>query len=235
MRFDVLTIFPHIFDSYLRESMIKRALKRGLIEIHLWDLRKWGIGPRKKVDDRVYGGGPGMVMRIEPIARAIGSILKLKTQNSKLKTKVKIILLSPAGKQFAAVEAKQWAKKYEQIIFICGRYEGIDARLVPILKAESYNLEVISIGPYVLSGGELPALVMLETIARHIPGFLGKLEYLEESRDGIGVPVYTRPEEFRYRGADKAFKIRKVPKVLLSGDHQKIKIWRRQKCKKCKN
>ena len=175
-----------------------------------------------------------MVFKVEPIIKALNSILKtnskFKISNPKQmpnsKSKTKIILLSPAGEQFTAAHAKQWAEKYERLVFICGRYEGVDARLPQILKAKSCNLEAISIGPYVLSGGELPALVVMEAVARHIPGFLGKEESLEEARQGIGIPMYTRPEIFKYKLARGKEKVIKVPKVLLSGDHRKVLKWR---------
>ncbi len=248
MRFDFLTIFPHIFDSYLQESMIKRALKKRLISVRVHDLRRWGQGPHKKVDDRPYGGGPGMILKIEPIIKALGSIFKTisnfqfpiskQIQNSKLKiqNRVKIVLLSPAGKQFTAKLASSWAKKYDQIIFICGRYEGVDVRLAHVLlQTTNYKLQAVSAGPYVLSGGELPALTIMEAMARHIPGFLGKEESLEERRLGVGVPMYTRPEIFKYKLDRGKEKVIKVPKVLLSGDHGRVLNWREKNQKSSHN
>ncbi|KKU06041.1 MAG: tRNA (guanine-N(1)-)-methyltransferase [Parcubacteria group bacterium GW2011_GWA2_45_30] len=224
MRFDILTIFPHSFDSYLNESMIKHARAKKLVDIHIHDLRKFTRDKHKKVDDRPYGGGPGMVIKIEPIARAIDSILKVKSQKSKVKSKVKIILFSATGKQFDAKMAREWAKKYDRIIMIAGHYEGVDERIFKVLQTTNYKLQAISIGPYVLTGGELPALVVVDAVSRHIPGFLGKAESLEEKRYGIGLPVYTRPETFIHKG-----KKYKVPKILLSGDHKKIDAWRNKK------
>ncbi|MEW6408458.1 MAG: tRNA (guanosine(37)-N1)-methyltransferase TrmD [Patescibacteria group bacterium] len=218
MRFDIITIFPNIFDSYLNESILKRGQKKKLIQIKIHNLRDFSKDKHKKVDDRPFGGGPGMVLKIEPLIRAISSILKI----SKSK-KTKIILFSPAGKQFNNKTAADLAKKYDNLILICGRYEGIDARLSKVLKANSYKLEAISTGPYVLTGGELPAMVLMDAVSRQIPGVLGKNESLEERRYGAGLPVYTRPEVFEYKG-----KKYRVPKVLLSGNHKKIEEWRRK-------
>jgi len=232
IRFDVITIFPNIFDSYLNESMIKRARAKRLIGIRVHDLRKFsedksrsrsdrGSSTRwsghKKVDDRPYGGGPGMVVKLEPLIRAISS-LKLKVKNEK----VKVILFSASGKQFNAKMASDWAKKYNRIVMIAGHYEGVDERIKKVVSDLGFRISDLSIGPYVLTGGELPALVVVDAVSRHIPGFLGKEESLEEKRHGVGVPVYTRPEIFRWKG-----KTYLVPEVLLSGDHKKIEGWRR--------
>ncbi|MDP3729249.1 MAG: tRNA (guanosine(37)-N1)-methyltransferase TrmD [bacterium] len=217
MRFDIITIFPHIFDSYLNESMIKRAKAKKLVEIKIHDLRDYSNDKHKKVDDRPYGGGPGMVLKIGPLSGALESILK--TKNSK----TKVILFSAGGKQFDSKMAADWAKKYDRLIMIAGHYEGVDERISKILKANSYNVEAVSVGPYVLTGGELPAMIVIDAVSRHIPGFLGKAESLEEKRYGVGVPVYTRPETFEYKG-----KKYKIPKVLLSGDHKKIEDWRKK-------
>lgn len=215
MHFDIITIFPKIFDSYLNESMIKRARAKKLVDIKIHDLRDFSTDRHKKVDDRPFGGGPGMVLKIEPIAKALELVLKTK------KEKTKIILFSAAGKQFTSKMAADWAKKYDRIIMISGHYEGIDERIFKLLQATSYKLQPISVGPYVLTGGELPAMIVIDAVSRHIPGFLGKAESLEEKRHGIGVPVYTRPEVFEYKN-----KKYKVPRVLISGDHKKIESWR---------
>jgi len=168
------------------------------------------------------------VIKIEPIALAIGSILKSKVKSQKSK----VIVFSPSGKQFTQKMAKDWAKKYNSIILICGRYEGIDARVKKILNAEE-----ISIGPYILTGGELPAAVVADAVARHIPSVLGKEESLEEKRGISGFPVYTKPEVFEFKGKKYS-----APKVLLSGHHIKIKNWRKKHsnvsgfdCKKIKS
>lgn len=208
MIFDIITIFPKIFDSYFSESIIKRAVKNKKIQIKIWNLRDFAKNKHKKVDDKPYGGGAGMVLQAEQILRAV--------QKIKPNTKSKIIILSVNGKQFNQKMARDWAKKYKNIILISGRYEGIDERLEKILRAEE-----ISIGPYVLTGGEIPAMAVVDAVARHIPGVLGKSESLEEKRYGIGVPVYTRPEILKYKN-----KKYKVPDVLLSGNHKKIENWR---------
>lgn len=229
IRFDIVTIFPEIFSSYFSESIILRGQKKKLIKINVHDLRKWTSDKRKTVDDKPYGGGPGMVLKIEPIARAIRSILKVKSQKSKVKSKVKIILFSAGGKQFDNVVAAEFAKKYNRLILICGHYEGVDERIKKVIKDLGFEFSEISIGPYVLTGGELPAMVLTDAVARQISGVLGKTESLEEKRLGIGVPAYTRPEIFKFRN-----KKYQVPKVLLSGDHKKIEEWRGRQIKTTK-
>src|SRR3989344_4798882 len=155
IRFDVITIFPNIFDSYLNESMIKRARARGLIDIRIHDLRAFSRDKHKKVDARPYGGGPGMVIRLEPLIRAISS-LKLKMKSEK----VKVILFSASGKQFNSRMASNLAKKYDRIVMIAGHYEGIDERIKKVVENLKLKIEELSIGPYVLTGGELPALIL---------------------------------------------------------------------------
>lgn len=211
MRVDVITIFPKIFDSYLGESLIKRAVKKGMITVESHDLRRFSRDRHKKVDDRPFGGGPGMVLQAEPIYGAVRSAkLKIKGKRSKTRT----ILFSTRGKKLDAKAGKRLAK-YGQLILICGRYEGVDERVAKYIADEE-----ISIGDYVLSGGELPALVLIEAVARFLPGFLGKKESLEEIKGSY--PVYTRPEVFKI-GKKKL----SVPKVLISGDHKKIEEWRK--------
>ncbi len=229
MRFDIITIFPKIFSakdgSYLNESILKRAQKNKLIDIKVHNLRDFTKDKHHKVDDRPFGGGPGMVFKIEPLVRAVSKLISYKFKNLKTyKLKTKVILFTPGGKQFDNKIAKQLADKYDNLILICGRYEGIDARLEKVIKNCKLKIENLSIGPYVLTGGELAAIVLIDSVARQIPGVLGKQESLEERRSGIGLPVYTRPEIFEYRG-----KRYKVPKVLLSGDHKKIEEWRTMK------
>ena len=230
MRFDIITIFPKIFNSYFNESIVRRAQKSGKIKINIIDLRKFSTDKHKKVDDKSYGGGPGMVLKIEPLAQAIESI-KLKTKSQKLKTKV--ILFSPAGEQFNSKMAAEWARKYDQIIMIAGHYEGVDERIQKIIGNWKLKIENLSVGPYVLTGGELPAMIVVDAISRHISGVLGKNESLEEERLGIGVPVYTRPEVFSAEGGSASggkWRNKKyiVPKVLLSGNHKKIEEWRKK-------
>ncbi|HLD30583.1 MAG TPA: tRNA (guanosine(37)-N1)-methyltransferase TrmD [Patescibacteria group bacterium] len=217
--FDIITIFTEVFPGYFNESIIGRAQKNNLIKINIHNLRDWAEDKHQKVDDSPYGGGPGMVMKIEPIAKAISSIFKLKARNEKLK----VILFSAGGKQFDNKVAAKLAKKYDRLILICGRYEGVDARIKKVVKGMGIEYSEMSIGPYVLTGGELPAMILVDAVARQIPGTLGKEESIEEKRLGIGVPVYTRPEVFHFK--DKKYQ---VSKILLSGDHRKIEEWRRK-------
>jgi tRNA (guanine37-N1)-methyltransferase len=212
MRFHVLTIFPDIFDSYLKESFLKRAQKSGLITITPHDIRDFTNDKHKKVDDRPFGGGPGMVLKVQPIEKAVASIARKKLARS---GKRRVILFSLRGKKLDTRMARRFAK-YDELILVCGRYEGVDERV-----AEHIADEEISIGDYVLSGGELPALVFMEAVSRHIPGFLGKEGSLEEVNGSF--PTYTRPEIYTSRKRKKWI----VPKVLLSGDHKKINEWRR--------
>lgn len=209
--FSIITLFPEAIASYLDESILSRAAKAGLISVESINPRDFTEDKHHKADDRVYGGGPGMVLKAEPILKAVESILKKADPK-----KTGVFMMSPGGTQFTNGEAKKLSKKLEHIILIAGRYEGIDDRVKKILKAKEF-----SIGPYVLSGGELPALVILESIARQIPGVLGKEDSLEENRQGPGVPSYTRPDTLEWKGKNY-----KVPKVLTSGDHKKIDEWR---------
>lgn len=217
--FHIITIFPDIFDSYLNESILKRAQKNKLIKIKIYDLRKFSKDKHKKVDSRPYGGGPGMVMQAEPLVKAVSSILKNKSADWKKSSK--IILFSPAGKQFDQETSRSFAKKYKDIILIAGRYEGIDTRVKKIISDLGFQTSDLSIGPYVLTGGELPAMVFVDSISRQIKGALGSEESLEDAR-GLGIPPYTRPEIVKYKGKNY-----KVPNVLLSGNHKKIEEWRK--------
>ena len=230
INFNIITIFPKIFNSYFNESIIKRARRNKKIKINIINLRDFTTDKHKTVDEKPYGGGPGMVFKIEPMARAIGSILNLKSKNSNLKNKVKVILFSASGKQFDSKMAVNFAKKYDHIIMIAGRYEGVDERIKKVIENLKFKIENLSIGPYVLTGGELPAMIVIDAVSRHIPGVLGKYESLEEKRCGVGVPMYTRPEIFIYPppGRGKHGRKYKVPKVLLSGDHKKIDNWKRK-------
>ena len=211
MRFDILTIFPHAFDSYFNESMIKRAKARGLIKIFVHDIRKFSKNKHKKVDDIPYGGGPGMIMTPQPIYDTVRHVKKY--------NKGPVILLSPSGKLFTHKKARQLAKN-KGLILICGRYEGVDERVKKLCVDEE-----ISIGEYVLTGGEIPAMVILDAVSRFIPKFLGKKsslheESFSESLDGKKeYPQYTRPP---------VFKDLKVPKVLQSGHHKNISDWRKK-------
>jgi tRNA (guanine37-N1)-methyltransferase len=219
MIFDIITIFPKIFDAFLKESFIKKAQEKGLIKIRIHNLRDFTTDKHRTVDDKPYGGGLGMVLKIEPIYNAVKSIKsKVKSQKSK------VILFTPRGKQFNQKMAYQLSK-LNRIIMICGRYEGIDERVAKYIA----DLQ-ISIGPYDLMGGELPAMVVIEAITRLIPGVIGKPEFLKERvfKGGfIEYPQYTRPEIF----SPKKGVYWKVPKVLLSGNHKKIQEWREKRKK----
>src|SRR3990167_1270776 len=219
MKFDIITIFPEMFKSYLGESLIARAQKKKLIKINLHNLRKWTTDSHKTVDDRPFGGGLGMVLKVEPIYKAVNA---LKIRNPKFEIRnSKVILFTPRGKKFDQKLAYKLSK-LDQIIFICGRYEGVDERVAQKIA----DME-ISIGDYDLMGGELPAMVAVETISRLIPGVLGKPQLLKERVTKAGGFIeyaqYTRPEVFKVKG-----KSYKVPKVLLSGDHKKIDAWKKE-------
>jgi len=219
MKFDVITIFPEIFDSYFSESLIKRALDKGLIKVKIHNLRKWAKDKHKTVDDRPFGGGLGMVMKVEPIYRAVEEIKRTKRLSIK---NSKVILFSPRGKKFTQKMAYQFSK-LDNVIMISGRYEGVDERVAKYVADE-----VVSIGDYVLMGGELPAMIVVETVARLIPGVLGKPQLLKEritrGKGFIEYPQYTRPEVF-LAGKEKKWS---VPKVLMSGHHKKIEEWHKK-------
>ncbi|MCX6705773.1 MAG: tRNA (guanosine(37)-N1)-methyltransferase TrmD [Candidatus Woesebacteria bacterium] len=210
MKIDILTLFPKMFEGPFRESIIKRAQDKFLVEINIHDLRKWGLDDRRTVDDRPYGGGPGMIMRVDVVDVALRSLI---TDHRSPTTKV--ILLDAGGKRFAQQKAQELSK-LSHIILIAGHYEGIDHRV-----HEHLVDEIISIGDYVLTGGEIPAMVIIDSVVRLIPGVVGKeASIVEESHSRPGYteyPQYTRPEEFNSW---------KVPEVLLSGNHKKIKNWR---------
>lgn len=240
MRFDILTIFPEIIEQYSSESILKRGQAAGAIKITAHDFRKFANDKHNKVDDTPYGGGPGMVLKVEPIFNCLKSlgvlpiitairrpaegIQKKRRLDSRSpmpledkfrgNDKTKIIILDPAGKKFDQKMARRFAK-LERLVLICGRYEGFDERVYKFAD------EKISVGDYVLSGGELPALVVTEAVARLVPGVVGNAESLkEETFDGfVEYPQYTRPDDFLDM---------KVPKVLLSGNHKKIEEWRKK-------
>jgi len=225
MNFHVVTIFPASLDSYLNESIVARAQKNNLIKIQALNPRDFTTDKHHRVDDKPYGGGPGMAMLAEPILQTVEKIKK--TAGPKTKT----IIFAPGGKQFTNALARQWSKKYSDLILIAGRYEGIDGRVKKILKADLStkalaSVEEISIGPYVLSGGELPALVVIDAVARQIPGVLGNADSPEENRASAD-DIYTRPETLEWQG-----KKYRVPKILLSGHHKNIEAWRESKNKK---
>lgn len=212
MKFHIITLFPESFESYFGSSIISRAITDKKISVKFYNPRDYTKDKNHRVDQKPYGGGPGMVLEAMPIIRAI--------EKAKLKTdpkKTKIYFLSPSGKQFTNEIAQKTAKKYKDVIFVCGRYEGIDARIKKVFK-----MEEISVGPYILTGGELGTMIMVDTISRQIKGVLGDFDSREEARVSSS-DVYTRPEVFEYKG-----KKYKVPKVLLSGNHKAIDEFRAQ-------
>ncbi len=231
-RFEIISIFPKSLDSYFNASILARAQKKKLISIKTHDLRKWSTDKHHKVDDKPYGGGAGMVMKVEPVYKALKALKALKPKflipnvksttgikdyESRIK-KTRVILLAANGKQFTQFDAKRLAK-YERLVFICGRYEGVDARV------EKFVHEKVSIGPYVVTGGEMPAAIVIDAVARMIPGVVGKEESIqnESFSDGENLehPHYTRPEIFKV-----GTKVYKVPRVLLTGNHKIIGDWR---------
>lgn len=218
LRADILTIFPEMFPGYLEASILGRARAKKLLDVRVRQLRDWTHDKRRTVDDKPFGGGPGMVMKVEPFHEALVS-LKLKDKKGRKTAaakKTRIILTSAKGKVFTQSDAKRLAK-YDRLVFLCGRYEGVDERVALKLADEE-----VAIGRYVLTGGELPALVMLDAVARLRPGVLGQEASLAEESWGddetTEYPQYTRPED--YRGW-------KVPPILVSGDHAKIAEWRK--------
>lgn len=208
MRFDVVTIFPAMFDPVFQQGVVGRARERGLVELHAHDLRDFTHDRHRQVDDMPFGGGPGMVMKPEPVIEAVESIRR---ENPGL-----VIITEPWGERLDQKLAAELAAQ-PGLIIVCGRYEGIDDRVRTALGARE-----ISIGDYVLSGGEIPAMVIIDAVARLVPGVVGDPGSLAQdsfSDELAGWPQYTRPAEFRGL---------KVPDVLLSGDHARIKQWRRQ-------
>ena len=211
MRIDVLTIFPGIFESPMRESLLGRALDAGLLDVRIHDIRDSTTDRHRQVDDESYGGGPGMVMKPEPVFAAVEALGE---------GRKRVLLLSPAGRRLDQALVRELAEE-PWLVLICGRYEGVDERVVEGLPAEE-----VSVGDYVLSGGEVPALVLLEAVTRLAPGVIGREESHE--RDSFGPeglldhPQYTRPAEFRGMA---------VPEVLLSGNHAEIERWRREQAR----
>lgn len=223
IRFDVLTIFPKMLDSYLAESILKRAQQKKLIKIQAHDLRAFSKDKHHKVDDRPYGGGAGMVMMFQPIADAIKKIKgspsahstgSVQAGSGRTRKRVRVILLSTRGKVFTNKDAKRLAA-YDQLIFICGRYEGVDERVAQVVADEE-----VSLGDFVITGGELGAAIVIDAVSRQIPGVLGRAESLEETQGSY--PTFTKPDVTTY-GKKKL----RVPKVLTEGNHKLIETWRR--------
>lgn len=228
IRFHVVSLFPDVVRAYMDASILGRAQEAGHIAVSYIDPRSFAQNKWGKVDDRPYAGGPGMVMMADPLVRALDKIEKGIARRKNTKTKV--VIFSPSGKQFTNVYAKSLTKKYTDIVLIAGRYEGIDARVKKIFKAED-----VSVGPFVLTGGEVPAMIVVDACARQIEGVLGKHESLEEGRyllagTTASPEVYTRPEIYEWKG-----KTYRVPKVLVGGDHKKIEEWKKKKIKPAKS
>jgi len=246
MIFDIITIFPNFFNSFVKEALVARAIKKKIIDIRAHNLRQWTFDNHKTVDGRPYGGGAGMVLMVEPILKAVNTLRNSKFQipNSKTgKRKSRVILFSAKGKTFNQAAARRLSK-FDQLIFICGRYEGIDERVVKYVADEE-----VSIGDYVLFGGEVPAMTVIEAVTRLLPGAVGKQKSLDDEsfnphpsfsrkrERGKGergmekkmmttfleYPHFTRPETVVISGRKRA-----VPKVLLSGNHEKIETWRKK-------
>ena len=213
MKCDVLTLFPDILNACLNESILKRAREKELLDVKLYNIRDFTLDPHRKVDDYPYGGGAGMVFTPEPVFRAVDS---LKEDGEPRK----IVLLSPQGRSFSQSMAEDFSKEKKRFVDICGRYEGIDERVRTLVDEE------VSIGDYVITGGELAALIIIDAVTRLIPGALGDDRSIEDESFSWGIldyPHYTRPREFR--GLD-------VPQVLVSGNHKEIRTWRRREALK---
>ena len=215
MRFDVLTLFPDLFAGYFTQSILKLAIERGLVEIHVWNIRDWAEGKHKKVDDRPFGGGPGMVLMAEPVLDAVEAV------QSKAAEPGRVVMLTPAGRRLTQGVIGELAQ-HKRLILLCGRYEGFDERIRLLLQPEE-----ISIGDFVCNGGEVPAMVVIDTVVRLVPGVLGDEDSVTEESHAtpgqIEYPQYTRPREFR--GLE-------VPEILLSGDHPAVAKWRKEQAEK---
>lgn len=224
MKYNIISIFPEMIQQYADQSILKRACQNEHIEINAINLRDFTYDKHKTTDDTPYGGGPGMVMKIEPFYEAIQSVKKDASK------KHRIIAMSPQGRTFTQRVAEEYVEEYDEVTILCGRYEGYDARIFEFVD------EKISIGDFVLCGGELPALAVLEATARLIPGVLGDdtssvSETFSESLDFVEYPNYTRPDIFEYE-QDGQKKTLQVPDILKTGDHKKIEAWRKERSSK---
>ena len=213
MRFDVLTLFPDMFPGYLSQSILNKSIERGLVEIHVHNMREWATGRHKKIDDTPYGGGPGMVLMVEPVVNCVRDVQKMADKPGQ------VIMLTPQGKRLNQPLVEELAGEPRMIV-LCGRYEGFDQRVIDILKPTE-----LSIGDYILNGGEVAAMVLVDSLVRMVPGVLGdELSSWDDSFSRgnrmLEYPQYTRPREFE----DHA-----VPDVLLGGNHPAIESWRKQK------
>jgi len=213
-KFQVVTLFPDMFKGVFGNSMMWKAQKDGIVELSTVDLREYGLGPRRQVDDTPYGGGDGMLLMVEPLWNAITAAKQNDPQ-------AKVLLMTPRGQRWKQSMAQEYSEAEQGYIFVCGRYEGYDERILELIDAE------LSVGDYVLTGGELPAMTIIDSIVRLIPGVLGGAESasIESFSDGetLEFPQYTRPEDWNGR---------KVPSVLLSGHHADIAAWRAQNSKR---
>lgn len=216
MRFDVITIFPDLVEAYFNESILKRARQKGVLDLRVHNLRSVTTDRHHTVDDRPFGGGPGMLLKVEPIVKSLEKILGKAADKRKRPKTTKVYTMDPGGIQFSQAVARKLAK-LKHIVLICGRYEGIDARVDAWIDGK------ISIGPYVLTGGEIPAVIVTDAVSRMLPDVLGHKDSSKDETDiaagFVEYPQYTRPEVFRGR---------KVPRVLLSGDHKVIAEWRKK-------
>ncbi|HVZ76314.1 MAG TPA: tRNA (guanosine(37)-N1)-methyltransferase TrmD [Candidatus Paceibacterota bacterium] len=230
INFHIITLFPETIEAYTNASILGRAQKEKLLTVKTYQLRDFVTNKWGKVDERPYGGGPGMIIQAEPVIRAVEAIQKKIHTSTSRKTlssgkKIKVLITAAGGKPLTNAYAKSLAK-YDNVVIICGRYEGIDSRAKKALKAEE-----VSVGPYILTGGEVPALAIIDATARQIKGVLGKFESLEESRVASH-EIYTRPEILKIKDARGKEKSYRVPKVLLSGHHAKIDAHRSKKLSK---
>ncbi len=214
LRVDVLTLFPALFDGFVGESILKRAIAKGLVDVRLWDLRDWAEGKHRQVDDRPFGGGPGMVLMAPPVVAAVEALRVM------VEAPGRLIAMTPSGRPLTQDWVRTLARE-PRLVLLCGRYEGFDERIFEILGPE-----LLSIGDYVLSGGEVAAMVVIDAVMRLIPGVLGDAESAEDEsfgrEGGLEHPHYTRPREFRDRT---------VPAILLNGDHAAIDHWRRARAR----
>ncbi len=246
MRFDIITIFPAIFDSYFNESILRRAQKNKFIEIYVHNLRDYAIDKHHTTDDTPYGGGAGMVMKVEPIYNCVNAVKsQIPNPNFQKNPKTRIILFSAKGQRYTQADARRLSK-YDNLILICGRYEGVDERVAKYIADEE-----ISIGDYVLTGGEIPAMIVADSVSRLVPGVLGNSNSLNEEsfspakiqsasrrtkfnppaggqNSFLEHPHYTKPEEFLVQGGVADGKTWKVPKILLSGNHAAVEKWREE-------
>lgn len=219
MRFDFLSLFPDIFEAYCAHSILQKGRDAGFVSFFSHDIRDWSTDKHRTVDDAPYGGGAGMIIKVEPVTFCTEDVLKMVPIP---RDKTRILLMSAKGSMFTQAKARQLAGDYERIIFVCGRYEGVDERV-----AHHVVDEEVSVGSYVLTGGELPAMIIADAVSRLVPGVLGNPDSLTQESHGDEIdgeyPQYTRPETFRGWN---------VPSVLLSGNHAAIDSWRREQCRR---